>query len=194
MPRKKSYKRAITEEQIKRGKEITEEIMKDPKQVKELEQTMAELNRGEVIKRTKIKPTILQAALPPEADFVNPKKYPENSPEWIVAKFLIAWKEKNWKEMFEYCQLSWKIRVPMPERIIQAHFNPKVLSAEIIKSEKLNEVVYVVTVEIGYRILLKQFVNKKETFDIRLIREDRKRLVPSPEGEWGININTIPLK
>jgi len=116
---------------------------------------------------------------------INPQDYPEKSPEWVLAKFLDAWEKRNYKMMVRYCQLSW-VRLNQHcdvDKLLSAQFRHKLLSAKILKTEKISDVTTDISVEIYYKdINIKKRIRRKA----RLICE-KAPMQPSPEGEWGIN-------
>ena len=115
---------------------------------------------------------------------INSKDYPEKSPEWTLAKFLEAWKKRNWTMMARYCQLSWIAVLPYePEKQLLARFRDKLLTAKILKTEKISEVTRDISVEIYYKeINVKRRIRRKA----RLICE-LAPMQPSPKGTYGVN-------
>jgi len=133
---------------------------------------------------------------------INPTDYPKKSPEWTLAKFLEAWERRNWKSMLKYCQLSWvkrpliypvipaldKARVykqptANTEKILFSQFRHKLLSAKILKIDKISDVTTDISTEIYYKdINIKRRIRRKA----RLICEIAP-MQPSVDGAWGVN-------
>lgn len=114
---------------------------------------------------------------------INSTDYPEKSPEWTLAKFLEAWEKRNWKVMLKYCQISWRTLLPDAEKTLYFQFRNKLLSAKILKTEKVSDVTRDISVEIYYKdINIKRRIRRKA----RLICETAP-MQPSPNGEWGVN-------
>ena len=110
--------------------------------------------------------------------------YPKKSPEWTLAKFLEAWEKRNWKAMARYCQISWIDMLSYePEKALFSQFRHKLLSAKILKTEKISDVTRDISVEIYYKdINIKRRIRRKA----RLICE-LAPMQPSPDGTWGVN-------
>lgn len=118
---------------------------------------------------------------------INPKDYPENTPEWVLAKFLEAWEKRSYGMMICYCQLSWlgitQFSPSIQKKILFAQFRYKLLDAKILKTEKISDATRDISVEIYYKdINIKKRIKRKA----RLICE-KAPMQPSPEGTWGIN-------
>ena len=104
--------------------------------------------------------------------------------------------------MLKYCQLSWinrplihpvipaldKARVYKQstddvEKVLFSQFRHKLLSAKILKTDKISDVTCDISVEIYYKdINIKKRIRRKA----RLICE-LGPMQPSPDGTWGIN-------
>jgi len=114
---------------------------------------------------------------------INSNDYSEKSPEWTLSKFLEAWEKRNWKAMLKYCQITWRTLLPDTEKTLYFQFRNKLLSAKILKTEKVSDVTRDISVEIYYKdINIKRRIRRKA----RLICETAP-MQPSPEGEWGVN-------
>lgn len=114
---------------------------------------------------------------------INSQDYPEKSPEWTLAKFFEAWEKRNWKAMVRYCQLSWQALPNDREATLGLQFRYKLLSAKILKTEKISDVTRDISVEIYYKdINIKKRIRRK----VRLICETGP-MKPSVEGSWGVN-------
>ena len=114
---------------------------------------------------------------------INSNDYSEKSPEWTLAKFFEAWEKRNWKAMLRYCQISWRTLLPDAEKTLYFQFRNKLLSAKILKTEKISNVTRDISVEIYYKdINIKRRIRRKA----RLICETAP-MQPSPEGALGVN-------
>jgi len=114
---------------------------------------------------------------------INSTNYPEKSPEWVLAKFLGAWEKRNWKAMLKYCQISWRTMRTDMEKSLFSQFRHKLLSAKILKTEKISDVTTDISVEIYYKdINIKRRIRRKA----RLICE-LGPMQPSPGGTYGVN-------
>jgi len=109
--------------------------------------------------------------------------YPKKSPEWTLARFFEAWEKRNWKSMLKYCQISWVNMSGDMEKILFNQFRHKLISAKILKTEKVSDVTKDISVEIYYKdINIKRRIRRK----VRLICE-LAPMQPSPDGTWGVN-------
>jgi len=116
---------------------------------------------------------------------LNSQDYPEQSPEWITAKFFDAWDKRNWKMMLRYCQLSWKKLNEHCdlEKLLLARFRHKLLDVEILDVIEISEVTRDVKVDIRYRDVN---VKKRIKRVVRLVCE-KAPLHPSKDGTYGVN-------
>jgi len=114
---------------------------------------------------------------------INPQNYPEKSPEWVLTKFFEAWEKRNWKAMLKHCQISWRTLLSDAEKTLYFQFRNKLLSAKILKTEKVSDVTRDISVEIYYKdINIKRRIRRKA----RLICETTP-MQPSVDGTYGVN-------
>jgi len=116
---------------------------------------------------------------------IKSQDYPEQSPEWVMAKFFDAWDKRNWKMMLRYCQLSWKKLNEHCdlEKVLLARFRHKLLDVKLLEMIDVSEVAKDAYVEIAYS---DSAFKKKIRRKIRLVCE-KAPLHPSKDGSWGIN-------
>ena len=111
-----------------------------------------------------------------------------NAPEKILWEFLDCWKEKNFKKMVDFVQITWKSdhteRGNEPKEILKNLYGHKKLIYFEIKNRKSTQEVFVdIRVIIKYKFLNKIFVKK---IIPRIICEIEAYQL-SNEGTWGVN-------
>lgn len=125
---------------------------------------------------------------------IKSNDYPEKSPEWTLARFLEAWEKRSWKAMLKYCQLSW-VNPPsfvysillLADVRIRKLFRHKLLSAKILKTEKISDVTTDIKVDIHYKDVN---IKKKMTRKARVICEVAP-MRPSVDGTYGVNPTSL---
>jgi len=114
---------------------------------------------------------------------INSSEYPEKSPEWTLRRFFEAWKKRDWKEMLNYCQITWRNMPQNTKKRLFTQFRHKFISARVLKIEEISEVTRDITVEIYYKDIN---VRRRMRRKVRLICE-LGRMQPSVDGTWGVN-------
>jgi hypothetical protein len=106
--------------------------------------------------------------------FINMKDFDLNTPKYIIAGFITTWQYKDFKEMVQYTQKSWRDRENSPAGYLLNSFEYKTLiDAKIENIEKRTDDFYVATISIKY----KNSFNNKETIakiTPTIIKEDGK--------------------
>lgn len=120
---------------------------------------------------------------------INPKMHKQSSPEWVLAKFLEAWKRRAWKKMVDYIRSSWLLTYTEPDKVLKLIFNPELIDARLIQANARTPAVTEYLVEIEYKTrtlaIPKKFVAK-----IRLYSEMR----PFQGTVWRVDPTTIVFK
>jgi len=119
---------------------------------------------------------------------INPKTHKQGSPEWVLAKFLEAWKHRSWKKMVDYIKSSWLDIYTEPDKVLKLIFNPELIDARLIQASGRTPAVTEYLVEIEYMAL--RTIPKKVVSKIRLYSE----MKPFQEVVWGVDPATIVLK
>jgi len=116
---------------------------------------------------------------------IDPKKYEKDSPEWVLAKFLAAWKRRDWKQMADYTQLSWLDIYKEPVEWLKLAFSTRLIDASLMQINAKTGVVaeFLIELDVGEKIVSR----------IKLICEEAP-MRPSPYGKWGVNPTSIILK
>jgi len=117
--------------------------------------------------------------------------YPASSPEACVYHFLEAWIKAKWSVMLENTQKSWVIAQDNPLEALRAVLSHNLKGYKVLDSTRLNPVVNAITVILSVGIA--RGVTKNKTVTIRTISEIQP-LLPSPEGEWGVNPITVGME
>ena len=118
---------------------------------------------------------------------INPKMHKQGSPEWVLAKFLEAWKDRAWKRMVNYVRRAWIGAITDP-KVLEAYFNPKLIDARLIQANARTPAVTEYLIEIEYKI--PSVAPKKVVSKIRLYSE----ILPSQDMVWGVEPTTITLE
>ena len=119
---------------------------------------------------------------------INPKMHKEGSPEWVLAKFFKAWKNRAWKQMVDYIRPSWLRIYVEPGKWLKLTFNPELIDARLIQASGRTPAVVEYLVEIEYKAPLA--IAKKIVSKIRLYSE----MTPLQETVWGVDPATIILE
>lgn len=103
-----------------------------------------------------------------------------------LTKFLNAWKDSNWSEMFENAQITWRSRGRNKSiDLLKGWFYLKDLTTfKILKTEKISDTCVDITLKIS---CLYYVSNLKEVkIKARVICETGP-YKPSKDGIWGVN-------
>jgi|GEM_PF-5061439 len=119
---------------------------------------------------------------------INPKMHKQGSPEWVLAKFLEAWKRRAWKQMVDYIRPSWLLIYVEPGEWLKLTFNPELIDARLIQASGRTPAVTEYLVEIEYMAL--RTIPKKNVSKIRLYSE----MNSLQEVVWGVDPTTIVFK
>jgi len=119
---------------------------------------------------------------------INPKMHKQGSPEWVLAKFLEAWKRRAWKKMLDYIRSSWLRIYVEPDKWLKLAFNPTLIDARLIQANARTPAVTEYLVEIEY--LAPLAVPKKVVSKIRLYSE----MTSLQEVIWGVDPATIIIE
>jgi len=101
-----------------------------------------------------------------------------------VKKFMKAWKDREWSEMFRYTQKTWQSKEGNNPSLLASWFGPKNLTkTKIIDEHKISDCCVDITLKINYLFIL----NLKEVkIKARVICETDP-YKPDPMGTWGVN-------
>jgi len=101
-----------------------------------------------------------------------------------LKKFMKAWKDRDWSEMFKYTQKTWQSKEGNNPPLLMDWLGPRKLTkTEIIGVNKISDSCVDVTLKIGYLFIS----NLKEVkIKARIICEIEP-YKPSKDGEWGVN-------
>ena len=119
---------------------------------------------------------------------INPKMHKQGSPEWVLAKFLEAWKRRAWKKMVDYIRSSWLDTYTEPDKVLKLAFNPTLIDARLIQANARTPAVTEYLVEIEYMAL--RTIPKKNVSKVRLYSEMKSL----QEVVWGVDPTTIVFK
>jgi len=122
---------------------------------------------------------------------LNLSAYPDATPESVVYQFLEGWKSKKWAGLLKATQKSWVVAQDDPLEALKSILSYNLKGYKALNSIKLNEVVHAITVILSLSIARGVVQNK--TVTIRTIKEVQP-LLPSPEGEWGVNPITAVME
>ena len=120
------------------------------------------------------------------------KKAEKIGPRETLINYLEAWKATNWAQMAQYLQLSWAEQMALNQvpviEALQVIYQNRLIEYEFIAGSDLNNVVYAAHIRIKIGIAR----NVTQTMDVlgRVICEEAP-LLPSPEGQWGVNPNSL---
>lgn len=101
-----------------------------------------------------------------------------------VKKFMKAWRDRDWSEMFRYTQKTWQSKGGNNPPSLMDWFGPKKLTkTKIIDVYEISDCCVDITLKISYLFIS----NLKETkIKARVICETEP-YKPSKDGEWGVN-------
>jgi len=122
---------------------------------------------------------------------LNLSAYPDATPESVVYQFLEGWMSKKWAGLLKVTQKSWVVAQEDPLEALKSILSYNLKGYKALNSIKLNEVVHAITVILSLSIARGVVQNK--TVTIRTIKE-MQPLLPSPEGEWGVNPITAVME
>ena len=114
---------------------------------------------------------------------INPKMHKKGSPEWVLAKFLDAWKRRAWGQMVDYIRRGWIGAITDP-KVLKAYFNPELINARLIQANARTPAVTVYQIEIEYKAPLA--IAKKVVSEIKLYSDQ--------DMVWGVEPATIDLE
>ena len=112
----------------------------------------------------------------------------DNTPEEVLAKFLVCWKERQWDKMVEFTQLSWANIHDDPAEALKGVFSYKPLNVSVVGAEKISDVAYKAVLDITYA--LARGVSSNMKVEARMICETAP-MEPSPDGVWGVNPQSL---
>jgi len=102
-----------------------------------------------------------------------------------VKKFMKAWKDREWSEMFRYTQKTWRSKENNNSELLKNWFYLKdLLTWKILKINQISE--SCVDVLLGIRYVFGDSKLKETKIRARVICETEP-YKPDPEGTWGIN-------
>jgi len=113
-------------------------------------------------------------------------KSKSKDPKRTLNAFLICWGQKEWSAMFDFTQVTWKVKNETA-RLSKMFKDVKLEGYNIVKKTKISDVFY----EYQCRLLIngKQFITR-----INCIKES-SAYKPDINGEWGINpVSILRLK
>ena len=116
--------------------------------------------------------------------------YAKGTPKRKLAEFFRAWKDGDWEDMVKASQISWIEAMPKAREMLKAMYSFKLFNADIIESRMLNNVAFAAIVKVDYQIA--RGVVKSMESDARVICE-KEPMLPSPNGEWGVNPNSTQV-
>ena len=119
---------------------------------------------------------------------INPKMHKKGSPEWVLAKFFEAWKNRAWKQMVDYIWPPWLRIYVEPREWLKLTFNPELIDARLIQASGRTPAVTEYLVEIEYRDV--RVITKKVVSKIRLYSE----MTSLQKTVWGVDPATIILE
>lgn len=101
-----------------------------------------------------------------------------------VKKFMKAWKDRDWSEMFRYAQKTWQSKEGNNPPLLMGWFGPrKLIKTEIIGENKISDSCVDITLKISYLFISNL---RKTKIKARVICETEP-YKPSKAGEWGVN-------
>jgi|GEM_PF-4567615 len=121
---------------------------------------------------------------------IKPEDYEEGTPQRKLAEFYKAWKEADWEALSKASQVSWVESMPKSRELLKNMFQFRLTNAEIIEEKMLNNVVFAAMVKAEF--LIARGVVKNTVNDVRVICE-KEPMLPSPDGEWGVNPNSAQV-
>jgi len=103
-----------------------------------------------------------------------------------LTKFMNAWKDSNWSEMFENSQITWRSRGRNKgiDRLKGWFYLKDLTTFKILKTEKISDTCVDVTLRISYLFYIS---NLKETKIRARVICETEPYHPSKDGEWGVN-------
>ncbi|SHJ28614.1 hypothetical protein [Clostridium magnum] len=141
---------------------------------------MLKINTLEVNKQVELQLNAKTTTYP----VIDINSYNSNTPERTLAEYLNCWKEKNWDNMANYTQITWKSSAKNPNEELKSQYDFKELLGAEIKDKKVNSSVSVDVTAVVYYRIRNDVVTK--TITARIIRETSKNTL-SEDGQWGIN-------
>jgi len=112
----------------------------------------------------------------------------DKGPGKVLRMFFEAWMKRDWKAMAKCAQKSWLEVSIDPEEYLKGMFNFKLRAFEVIEEVELNNVAF--AAKVLYRYDIARNVSKNMSSDVRVICEVEP-MVPAPDGEWGVNPNSV---
>jgi hypothetical protein len=109
------------------------------------------------------------------------------APSSIVANWVAAWKAKNFKQMVQLSEQSWRLRTSGAVGTLRAQYGFKdVLSYRFVRCSASN-----VSARVTFRVKYRTFKLDSVEITAMVIREDRSGNL-SALGRWGVNpISTL---
>ncbi len=124
---------------------------------------------------------------------VKGKVLPEDRiPLRMIVQFFMFWQGRKWAKMRDVIQISWVDKIDefgLTDNL-KAMFSTKPVEVELLSHRFVNNVVFDAQVKIKHQIARKVF--REEVRYARVICEAGP-MMPSPEGSWGLNPNSIQI-
>ncbi|MCX6645817.1 MAG: DUF4340 domain-containing protein [bacterium] len=121
----------------------------------------------------------------PMYNFEELSQYGQNTSEYALVQYMIAWRDQNWNQMSQYVELTWKDSENDPVGMLEAWHDFKILKGFQIESvtrtsSVANDITYIIEYEFGTNNVVKKRVTA------RVIRESAP-YTTNENGRWGVN-------
>ena len=102
-----------------------------------------------------------------------------------ITNFCAAWQSRDWKEMLEYTQLTWRLSSADPQTVLETLFRKyPLIKWKILAIKRIGEAGVDVVLRIKYKI---ESGCKTEKIKVRTIRETAPYTPDAKNGEYGVN-------
>jgi hypothetical protein len=106
------------------------------------------------------------------------------TPERALARFMEAWRDRQWERMATWTAVFWRRQRPHPGATLRARFGAKRLRGYSIVAKRPGRIISGMTVLIEYRGLKPRL--QRGRLRLRVLREDRAGRLVESGGRWGV--------
>lgn len=118
---------------------------------------------------------------------VNPSSYQTNTPEYALSNYLLCWKNKDWDNMANYTQLTWKNGSKDPSSDLKNFYSiSTLLGAEITGKQDISNIMKKINVTVYYTVGSPQNEVQTKNWQVVVLCESAA-YTPNVNGTWGVN-------
>ncbi|MBE3093649.1 MAG: hypothetical protein IMZ52_01360 [Actinobacteria bacterium] len=121
----------------------------------------------------------------PTYTFQMPDEFSQESAEYTLAMYILAWKNQDWDNMANFAQETWLDSEEDPAATLEAWYDFKTLKDfEILDIQKISSTTANITFVVQYEAITNQI--SKMQITAKVIKESDS-YTPSEQGQWGVN-------